>query len=630
MSDVASARGGGGGGGGGATRSLASSASNADGCAARDGRWKAASHPSSTTSRASLAASGMTAALWAAIGGAPLDVDRDVNVVDDDDDIDVDDDDDGCNRSAPRLRSRGTSVDDVDERTGDGWTASQARRRAAKAFASTSDVELYAARCALARLTQTESRAILSAALAQWKLACGRRVANARVARAMGRRARGRVLRRFFNRWRVQIPTTTTVVGHMGWTNREGFERSTYIAGLANGAGDDESDEEFPMDYRAELEIRLTQISRLEEALRIANAKAEHALGEKDVNAQMDKFRTHLTNLQRELENVKRERDAYKVKYAEASAAASGAKSQAERRLNQRTMSTQTTFTSEDTNTESKPAPAPEPTPKELKKIEDQWMGTAQQFQKKFERQMEISNDLEKRLREERTRLMKTEAKYEAKLDEMRAKHDAAIAEVFARTESRGAEVNHETFEAYAAIGKQRATMTTTTTHLSPEPQPMIRSSSIDMFRTPSNGAFKSPRPSTSASDATGEDVTGASPAEFQTAKKLHFGAALDDLTSSDDELGHEAVSASDSRAAPMMPSPYKIPSVPASDDARRQPMTTTPAHAKKPIRLTVAVAKLVMLGHSQRDAIEALKHVDGNDVHAALDWIAARKRATV
>ena len=49
---------------------------------------------------------------------------------------------------------------------------------------------------------------------------------------------------------------------------------------------------------------------------------------------------------------------------------------------------------------------------------------------------------------------------------------------------------------------------------------------------------------------------------------------------------------------------------------------------SKAGCRLTVAVAKLVMLGHSQRDAIEALKHVDGNDVHAALDWIAARKSA--
>jgi len=61
------------------------------------------------------------------------------------------------------------------------------------------------------------------------------------------------------------------------------------------------------------------------------------------------------------------------------------------------------------------------------------------------------------------------------------------------------------------------------------------------------------------------------------------------------------------------------------SNVVRRHQTSTT---AKKPIRLTVAVAKLVMLGHSQRDAIEALKHVDGNDVHAALDWIAARKRA--
>jgi hypothetical protein len=39
-------------------------------------------------------------------------------------------------------------------------------------------------------------------------------------------------------------------------------------------------------------------------------------------------------------------------------------------------------------------------------------------------------------------------------------------------------------------------------------------------------------------------------------------------------------------------------------------------------------VAKIVMLGYSQRDAIEALKHVDGNDVHDALAWLEHRARA--
>jgi Holliday junction resolvasome RuvABC DNA-binding subunit len=39
-------------------------------------------------------------------------------------------------------------------------------------------------------------------------------------------------------------------------------------------------------------------------------------------------------------------------------------------------------------------------------------------------------------------------------------------------------------------------------------------------------------------------------------------------------------------------------------------------------------VAKIVMLGYSQRDAIEALKHVDGNDVHDALAWLERRARA--
>ena len=560
-----------------------------------------------SSSYATLAASGMTAALWAVIGGAP-DVDRadwrnvaPGSSVNHDDDID--------------------DMDDIDDGERD-ETASVARRRAAKAFASTSDVELYAARCALARLTQTESRAITSAALAQWKLACGRRVANARVARATGHRARRRVLRRCFNRWCVQIPTTT-VVGHMGWNDRRGAERSTYIAGLVNGTADgNASDEEFPVDYRAELEIRLTQISRLEEALKAANVKAERVMGEADVDAQMDKFRAHLNNVQRELENVKRERDMYKAKYTAASAATPGTKSQAERRMNQRTMSTQTTFTSDDGERDSKPAPPREPTAKEVKAIETQWMGTAQQFQKKFERQMEISNDLEKRLREERTRLMKTEAKYEAKLDEMRAKHDAAIAEVFARTtdnRASAADVSREAFEAYAAIGKRAGVLTPAAQQRSPEPQPMIHSSSIDMFRTSSNEGFgKSPRPSAPTSDAAGADIGGggaSSTSEFQSTHKLNFSAALDDDDDDDDNDAHISTDPVMQTSAAMT----------TSNVVRRHQTST---NAKKPIRLTVAVAKLVMLGHSQRDAIEALKHVDGNDVHAALDWIAARKRA--
>jgi len=572
-----------------------------------------------SSSYATLAASGMTAALWAVIGGAP-DVDRadwrnvaPGSSVNHDDDID--------------------DMDEIDVGERD-ETASAARRRAAKAFASTSDVELYAARCALARLTQTESRAIMSAALVQWKLACGRRVANARVARATGHRARRRVLRRYFNRWCVQIPMTT-VVGHMGWNDRRGAERSTYIAGLVNGTADgNSSDEEFPVDYRAELEIRLTQISRLEEALKAANVKAERAMGEADVDAQMDKFRAHLNNVQRELENVKRERDMYKAKYAAAIAATPGAKSQAERRMNQRTMSTQTTFTSDDGERDSKPAPPREPTAKEVKAIETQWMGTAQQFQKKFERQMEISNDLEKRLREERTRLMKTEAKYEAQLDEMRAKHDAAIAEVFSRTTTENCagatDVSREAFEAYAAIGKRAGVLTPAAQQRSPEPQPMIRSSSIDMFRTSSNEGFaKSPRPLSSTSDAAGADIGGggaASTNEFQETHKLNFSAALDD----DDDDGDEDDNAfggsgdNDGRIS-TDPVIQASAAMTTSNVVRRHQTSTT---AKKPIRLTVAVAKLVMLGHSQRDAIEALKHVDGNDVHAALDWIAARKRA--
>ena len=57
-------------------------------------------------------------------------------------------------------------------------------------------------------------------------------------------------------------------------------------------------------------------------------------------------------------------------------------------------------------------------------------------------------------------------------------------------------------------------------------------------------------------------------------------------------------------------------------------PPPQTSAFTKKPLRLTVAVAKLVVLGHSQRDAIEALKHVDNNDVHAAVAWLARRHRA--
>ena len=63
--------------------------------------------------------------------------------------------------------------------------------------------------------------------------------------------------------------------------------------------------------------------------------------------------------------------------------------------------------------------------------------------------------------------------------------------------------------------------------------------------------------------------------------------------------------------------------SSPPSDSHLKRQMS-----AKKPLRLTVAVAKLVVLGRSQRDAIEALKHVDGNDVHDALAWLERRARA--
>ena len=53
-------------------------------------------------------------------------------------------------------------------------------------------------------------------------------------------------------------------------------------------------DEEFPVDYRAELEIRLSQISRLEEALREATERERNERERNEqpnAEAQMKKFR---------------------------------------------------------------------------------------------------------------------------------------------------------------------------------------------------------------------------------------------------------------------------------------------------------------------------------------------------
>lgn len=485
-------------------------------------------------------------------------------------------------------------------------SSARAREDGAKSL----DVELYACARALARSRASARRARVAAALAQWRFACAHTVANEAIAHAHRARNERRRKREAFERWRARTPTRGKP-----WPRASGERRATYIAGLANGANDGESEVEFEFDYQGELEMRLTQIARLEEALREAREAKRDERGEAEVDARMGKFRAHLTNVQRELENVKRERDSYKAKCIAASAGANG-KSNAERRLNQRTMATQTTFAAEDAEEAPPPPPPREPTAKEVKKMEDQWMETAQQFQRKFERQMEISNDLEKRLREERTRLMKTEAKYEERMEELRIKHDEAIATAIARMENRSAssaEVSREAFEAYAAIGKQNGGASHASSsalnagHAHREP-PMIRSSSLDIVRSPraSNGeSLKSPRTSASATGAESqtEGFAAASPTEFQTATKLNFGAKLDGLSSSEDE---------DQPFEPYMSSPH----------------ASAPVAAKKPVRLTVAVAKLVMLGHSQRDAIEALKHVDGNDVNAALDWIAARQRS--
>ena len=135
-----------------------------------------------------------------------------------------------------------------------------------------------------------------------------RRVRNESPTRAsprVRRRATRRELRRYFSVWLVQTPSATRAMD--GVNDRFGghARRSRHIAGLVD-------DDEFPTDYRAELEIRLVQIARLEEALRDANARATNEMREEDVEAHMRKFREHLQNVQRELENVKRERDAYR------------------------------------------------------------------------------------------------------------------------------------------------------------------------------------------------------------------------------------------------------------------------------------------------------------------------------
>ena len=134
---------------------------------------------------------------------------------------------------------------------------------------TTDDLELYAARCALEATRAMETRAVLWAAMNQWKLAMGRRVRNEALATTARRRRRKRELRRCFARWCVQMPMRAA---NDGW-NRFGA-RSTYIAGLIETEDGDFDDEEFPTDYRAELEIRLSQIARLEDALKDANARA--------------------------------------------------------------------------------------------------------------------------------------------------------------------------------------------------------------------------------------------------------------------------------------------------------------------------------------------------------------------
>lgn len=503
---------------------------------------------------------------------------------------------------------------------------------------ASSDVDLYATKCALYRSHVESSRAIARGALLRWKLACGPRVSAARMADAAVRARERRAARRAFDRWCAQTPG----VSKRRRRRRQHFNH--HGRGMSfGGEGDDDdggltpvdflNDDEFPTDYRDELEIRLKQIARLEDALREANAREARAASGEAFEEEMRKFRSHLTNLQRELENVKRERDAYKKKWTESSGPAA-LKSLEERRANQRTMATQTTFDDDDDDSREEEkaaaiakekaaaiANATPATKSEIRAAEKKWMDQARLFQQKFERQMEITSDFERKLREERTRLLRSETRYEARIQEMATKHAEEIIEMRSRrveeeeeedddarptdredelTYASPASLDNDRFAEYAKIGAARG---------------RADERNDDDSEAYKSGRSRSSSPAVEETFSTpvgvrGSDVASEHPERFETAsKRLHF-ASLDDFSSSSEDEYNRGADDDDEMHRRGVPQP---------------PPPVSAGATRKPIRLTVAVAKLVMMGHSQRDAIDALKRVDGNDVQAADAWLKTR-----
>jgi len=503
-----------------------------------------------------------------------------------------------------------------------------------------SDVDLYATKRALYRSRVECSRAIARGALLRWKLACVPRVSAARVADAAVRARERRATQSAFDRWCAQTPG----ISRRRRRRRRGGARARHGGGISFGGDDDDdgpmtpvdflNDEEFPTDYRDELEIRLKQIARLEDALREANAREARAASGEAFEVEMRKFRSHLTNIQRELENVKRERDAYKKKWTESGGPAA-LKSVEERRANQRTMATQTMFDAdadadgpgaEKARAEEKAAAIANAVPatkSEIRAAEKKWVDQARLFQQKFERQMEITSEFERKLREERTRLLRSETRYEARIQEMAKKHAEEIIEMRSRavgvkeeeedarstgdaedglTYASPASLDDDRFAEYAKIGAARGVGDDRDDDVYDSDRSLPTSpAEEERFSTPAGGDASLRAPTAAASER---------PERFETAsKRLHF-ASLDDFSSSseDEYKGGDVDQDLNRRAVPSPPPP------PVSAGATR-----------KPIRLTVAVAKLVMMGHSQRDAIDALKRVDGNNVQAADAWLKTR-----
>ena len=60
-------------------------------------------------------------------------------------------------------------------------------------------------------------------------------------------------------------------------------------------------------------------------------------------------------------------------------------------------------------------------------------MEHARQFERKFERQLEVTAEYERKLREERTRLMHSEARYEKRIEDMTTKHAEEVTELTLR-----------------------------------------------------------------------------------------------------------------------------------------------------------------------------------------------------